>query len=114
MRNRTATGGIARHGDDYYYHVSGTYAEYPGNSWFVSTLWLADWLAAVGDLSAARGWLEWCAARALPSGVLAEQLHPSTGAPISATPLTWSHAAFVASIERYMRAAALSAPDSSA
>ena len=33
---------------------------------------------------------------ALPSGVLAEQVHPVTGKPISVSPLTWSHATFVA------------------
>jgi GH15 family glucan-1,4-alpha-glucosidase len=50
----------------------------------------------------ARAILEWCAARALPSGVLAEQLHPHTGAALSVSPSTWSHAAFVASVERYL------------
>ena len=29
---------------------------------------------------------------ALPSGVLAEQMDPETGHPLSATPLAWSHA----------------------
>jgi GH15 family glucan-1,4-alpha-glucosidase len=27
-----------------------------------------------------------------PSGVMAEQVHPHTGAPMSVSPLTWSHA----------------------
>ena len=35
---------------------------------------------------------------------MAEQLHPFTGEPLSVSPLTWSHAAFVASVERYLRA----------
>jgi GH15 family glucan-1,4-alpha-glucosidase len=71
----------------------------------VSTLWLADWLTMTGRWAEARDWLEWCAARALPSGVLPEQLHPLTGAPLSVSPLTWSHAAYIASVERYLRAA---------
>jgi GH15 family glucan-1,4-alpha-glucosidase len=103
LQNRPPIGGIARHGDDYYHHVSGDYADYQGNAWFVSTLWLADWLTAVGERADARRWIEWCAAHALPSGVLAEQIHPDTGAPLSVSPLTWSHAAFVASVERYLR-----------
>src|SRR5881394_1594445 len=47
--------------------------------------------------------LEWCATRALPSGVLSEQVHPYTGEPLSVSPLTWSHAAFVSAVQRYAR-----------
>ncbi|HEU5314582.1 MAG TPA: glycoside hydrolase family 15 protein [Chloroflexota bacterium] len=111
LGNRPPVGGIARHGEDYYHHVSGNYAHYQGNTWFVSTLWLADWHSAVGERAEARRWLEWCADHALPSGVLAEQLHPDTGAPLSVAPLTWSHAAFVASVERYLTSAPAPAPE---
>jgi len=104
LENRPPVGGIARHGDDYYHHISGNCADYPGNTWFVSTLWLADWLMSIGDREGARKWIEWCTKHALPSGVLAEQLHPHTGAPLSVSPLTWSHSAFVASVERYLQA----------
>lgn len=104
LENRPPVGGIARRGGDYYYHLDGDFERYPGNTWFVSTLWLADWLTAIGDLSGAKRWIEWCTAHTLPSGVLPEQLHPETGAALSVSPLTWSHAAFVASVERYMRA----------
>ena len=45
--------------------------------------------------------LNWVADHALASGVLAEQLHPETGAPLSVSPLTWSHSAFVHTICRY-------------
>jgi GH15 family glucan-1,4-alpha-glucosidase len=104
LENRTPVGGIARHECDYYQHVTGNYADYPGNTWFVSTLWLAEWLTAIGERGEARRWIDWCAAHALPSGVLAEQVHPQSGAPLSVSPLTWSHAAFVASVERYLQA----------
>jgi GH15 family glucan-1,4-alpha-glucosidase len=103
LENRLPVGGMARHSDDYYHHTSGNYQEYPGNPWFISTLWLADWLTATGDRKGARQWLEWCAKHALPSGVLAEQLHPYTGEPLSVSPLTWSHAAFIASVEHYLQ-----------
>jgi GH15 family glucan-1,4-alpha-glucosidase len=105
LGNAPPVGGIARHGADYYCHLDGNYARYQGNTWFVSTLWLADWLTMIGRRAEARDWLEWCAARALPSGVLSEQLHPLSGAPLSVAPLTWSHAAYIASVERYLRAA---------
>src|SRR5258708_17046205 len=45
--------------------------------------------------------LEWVQRQALPSGVLPEQVHPHTGAPMSVAPLTWSHAGFVASCLTY-------------
>jgi GH15 family glucan-1,4-alpha-glucosidase len=106
LGNALPIGGIARHGDDYYHHISGNYGEYQGNTWFVSTLWYTDWLTAVGRRDEARRFLEWCAERAMASGVLAEQIHPHTGAPLSVAPLTWSHAAFVASVERYLTAGA--------
>jgi hypothetical protein len=47
--------------------------------------------------------LQWVADHVLPSGILAEQVHPITGKPLSVSPLTWSHATFVASTRRIMR-----------
>jgi hypothetical protein len=32
-----------------------------------------------------------------------EQLHPRTGDPLSVSPLTWSHAAFVSAVQHYAR-----------
>ena len=49
-----------------------------------------------------RDTLEWVRARALPSGSLAEQVHPITGAPLSVSPLTWSHATLVGVVNRYL------------
>ena len=46
-------------------------------------------------------YLEWCAKNALPSGVLAEQVHPIEGHPLSVSPLTWSHSAFVWAVLAY-------------
>ncbi|CAA9258484.1 MAG: GH15 [uncultured Chloroflexi bacterium] len=106
LGNAPPVGGIARHGDDYYHHINGNYAEYQGNTWFVSTLWYADWLSATGKRQEARRWLEWCTEHVPPSGILAEQIHPHSGAPLSVAPLTWSHAALVASVERYLRVGA--------
>jgi hypothetical protein len=47
--------------------------------------------------------LNWAVDHALPSGVLAEQADPFTGAPLSVSPLTWSHATFVATVQRFVR-----------
>ena len=103
---RTDVGGVARYENDYYHQVSQDVANVPGNPWFICTLWLAQWEIAraqsADDLKPAREILEWVAARALPSGVLAEQVHPYTDAPLSVSPLTWSHATFVATVLEYL------------
>jgi len=46
--------------------------------------------------------LEWARARALPSGVMAEQVNPFTNEPLSVSPLTWSHAEFVMTVRWYL------------
>ncbi|HEY3218380.1 MAG TPA: glycoside hydrolase family 15 protein [Candidatus Limnocylindria bacterium] len=107
---RTPIGGIARYENDYYFQISQDVANVPGNPWFISTLWLAEWYIAIArtlaDLERPRLLLEWCRTKALPSGVLAEQVHPYTGEPLSVSPLTWSHAAFVSAIQHYARTSA--------
>jgi hypothetical protein len=42
------------------------------------------------------------ASRALPKGLMAEQIHPFTDEPLSACPLTWSHSTFVLAVHEYM------------
>ncbi|MGH8069483.1 MAG: glycoside hydrolase family 15 protein [Candidatus Entotheonellia bacterium] len=46
--------------------------------------------------------LQWVVTHASPSGLLAEQIHPNTGVPLSVCPLTWSHAAFVMAVLLYL------------
>jgi len=107
---RTPVGGIARYENDYYFQISQDVASVPGNPWFISTLWLAEWYiataATLDDLERPLALLRWCAGKALPSGVLAEQVHPYTGEPLSVSPLTWSHAAFVSAVQHYARVSA--------
>jgi hypothetical protein len=78
----------------------------PGNPWFISMLWLGEYLVArarnLEELHEALPCLEWCAKNALPSGVLAEQVHPVRGYPLSVSPLTWSHAAYVWVVLQYV------------
>jgi len=108
---KTAVGGIARYENDYYFQVTQDTANVPGNPWFVCTLWLAEWYIATArsmdDLERPRALLEWCRSKALPSGILAEQVHPYTGEPLSVSPLTWSHAAFVSAVQRFARRSAV-------
>jgi glucoamylase len=103
---KTNVGGIARFEKDGYHQVSDNIKEVPGNPWFICTLWLAQWYIAKADnlkeLQEAIPILEWVASRALPSGVLAEQVHPYNNQPLSVSPLTWSHAAFVSTVLEYL------------
>jgi GH15 family glucan-1,4-alpha-glucosidase len=100
---KTGIGGIARYEGDRYQQRS---AEGPGNPWFICTLWLAQHAIAtartVGGLDEAVPILAWVAKHALPSGILAEQLHPETGEPLSVSPLTWSHAEVVATVLQWL------------
>jgi glucoamylase len=96
-------GGLARYENDPFYRVSHTGT---GNPWFVTTLWLAQYYIARAqeekELAKALEILEWIADRALPSGVLAEQIDPTTHEPLSVSPLTWSHATYIATVQEYL------------
>ena len=102
---RTPIGGLARYEDDYYFQVSSDVRNIPGNPWFISTLWMAEWYIAVArsirDLEPALDLLQWTVRHASEAGLLAEQIHPLSGQPLSVMPLTWSHAAFVTSVMAY-------------
>jgi GH15 family glucan-1,4-alpha-glucosidase len=103
---KTSVGGVARYENDYYHQVSQDKENVPGNPWFICTMWLALHQIAkaksVEELSEAVKILEWVDSRKLPSGVLAEQVHPYTNAPMSVSPLTWSHATVVDVVQSYL------------
>jgi GH15 family glucan-1,4-alpha-glucosidase len=105
---RTPIGGYARYYHDYYHQIERDNVDkVPGNPWVICTLWRAQYVIAraqrESDLQEAMDILNWCVARAEPSGVLAEQFHPYTGEAISVSPLTWSHATFVIVVLEYLR-----------
>ncbi|MFZ5813968.1 MAG: glycoside hydrolase family 15 protein [Bacillota bacterium] len=85
-------GGIARYAGDYYFRLV---EDAPGNPWIICTLWLARWYiqraTSREELEPGLKLIRWALDRALPTGVLPEQVHPHTGAPLSVAPLTWSH-----------------------
>ncbi|MES2344521.1 MAG: glycoside hydrolase family 15 protein [Chlamydiota bacterium] len=96
-------GGLARYENDSYYRAN---SEGPGNPWFVTTLWLAQYYIAIAknkqDLEKALNIMHWVADHALPSGVLAEQVNPLTHKPLSVSPLTWSHATYITAVKEYL------------
>jgi len=103
----TSVGGLARYQGDIYQQVNDQYHSIPGNPWFVTTIWLADWYISIAktrsDLVKAKELLAWCVNHSLPSGIMAEQLNPFDGSPVSVSPLTWSHAAFADAVNRYVK-----------
>ncbi|MEW6410354.1 MAG: glycoside hydrolase family 15 protein [Nitrospirota bacterium] len=102
---KTPVEGCARYQNDVYHRQSDSPADIPGNPWFISTLWLGEYFIAraesLQELREAIPYLEWCGKNALPSGVLAEQVHPVTSSPLSVSPLTWSHSSFVWAVLQY-------------
>jgi GH15 family glucan-1,4-alpha-glucosidase len=100
---KTPVGGLARYEADSYHRVS---TDVPGNPWFICTLWFAQYLIARAEtedeLKEALPVISWAAERALPSGVLGEQVDPFTDAPLSVSPLTWSHATVVLVVMEYL------------
>jgi len=102
---KTPVEGCARYQNDVYHRQSDSPADIPGNPWFISTLWLGEYFIAraesLQELREAIPYLEWCGKNALPSGVLAEQVHPVTSSPLSVSPLTWSHSSFVWTVLQY-------------
>lgn len=99
----TDIGGIARYEDDYYQRVS---HDVTGNPWYICTLWMAQYCIATAqskdELKPALNIMEWVCKHSLPSSVLAEQINPFTGAPLSVSPLTWSHAEYVTTMLQYL------------
>ena len=103
---KTEIGGVARYEHDYYHQVTDDKANVPGNPWFICTLWLAEWQIAIAesedDLRPALDILDWTVRHSMASGVMAEQVHPYSGAPLSVSPLTWSHATLVLTIRELL------------
>ena len=97
-------GGMARYQNDGYYRTD---PKITGNPWIICTLWLAQYLIqkedSDEDLQEAINIMTLVAQRALPSGVLPEQHNPHTGEPLSVSPLTWSHATFLTTMQALMR-----------
>lgn len=90
-------GGIARYEGDQYYGRE--------NPWIICTLWLAQCHLALGNRLRCKELIEWCAATAGPTHLLAEQIDAETGEHTSVTPLVWSHSTFIEAVNDYTRSA---------
>ena len=100
---KTPIGGIVRLEGDQYHSFGGNV---PGNPWFITTLWqtqyLIEFLRKESELPDIVKRFSWVVEKALPSGVLSEQLNPYNGEQVSAAPLIWSHAEYVITIIQYL------------
>lgn len=89
LLDNSPSGGAPRYEHDNYFASE---PQYMGNPWFVTTLWVAQYYLQLARNPDAEKLLEWTLKHALPSGTLSEQVEATTGAPLSVTPLVWSHA----------------------
>ncbi len=87
--------GLPRYENDRYLRANN---ETQPNLWPITSLWLAQYAIEIGDEETAQDILSWVQSIMLPSGVLAEQVNPTTGQLLSVSPLTWSHAEYVATL----------------
>lgn len=92
--------GIVRYRGDRYYSEGEV-----ENPWIITALWMAQYHARIAhnveDLELVREYLEWACVHTTPSGILPEQHNFGTNKAVSATPLVWSHAEFVATVHAY-------------
>ena len=87
--------GLARYEGDDYDRVS---QDIPGNPWFVTGLWLAQYYLQTGQIEQAVEILQWCQLHMLSTGVLPEQINPYTDQYVSVAPLVWSQAEYVSTL----------------
>lgn len=103
---KTSVGGLARYTNDFYQSTMHPSPEVPGNPWIITTLWDTQWritrAKTLEELDEAKKGIDWVVSKASSSGILPEQLHPLSGAPLSVAPLTWSHATYVETVLMYL------------
>ena len=97
-------GGYMRSTGDRYFKTS---PEATPNAWCITTLWMAQYYMKDAktrkDLERSYGILRWTKDRSTITGILPEHINPYTGAHLSASPLVWSHAEFVITLDDYIK-----------
>jgi len=96
--------GYVRYQNDTYYTLQEAGSP---NPWIITMLWMAQYLikraVTVADLAEPLELLEWTVSHATESGTLAEQMHPHTREHLSTSPLVWSHAEYVLTVDAYLK-----------
>jgi oligosaccharide amylase len=106
LQVRSNSKGYVRYENDAYYRMQD--ADSP-NPWVITTLWMAQYMikkaTTLRELKEPLELLEWTCSHATSGGVLAEQMHPHTRAHLSTSPLIWSHAEYVLTVDAYLKKA---------
>lgn len=87
--------GIPRYENDNYHRRNP--ALY-GNWWIITSLWLAQYYGMAKQPDRVHSVLSWVKDMTDSSGILPEQIDPTTGEFMSVAPLTWSHAEYIATL----------------
>ena len=103
LHNKQGIGGFVRYENDQYFRDQKAPL---ANPWIVTTLWEVQRKMRQAEkqetLLALAEELNWVTDRMGDLPVMAEQYHIESGAPLSATPLAWSHAVFVETVLLYL------------
>ncbi|AAY80545.1 glycoside hydrolase family 15 protein [Sulfolobus acidocaldarius] len=83
-------GGIIRYEGDTYRRSKSR-----PNPWLITTLWVAEYYLRVGNVQKANEYISWVLDRAVPTGLLPEQVDPDNLQSTSVLPLVWSHSELV-------------------
>jgi oligosaccharide amylase len=104
LKVQTDYGGYMRYEGDQYYMTNKNASP---NAWCITTLWLAQYYIKAArtkkELQQAYDMLLWTKDRTSSSGMLPEQINPITGEHLSTTPLVWSHAEYVITVDEYIK-----------
>ncbi len=87
--------GLPRYENDPYRYTDGATT---GNWWYITTLWMAQYHVEKGNDEKAKETLDWVIAHTPRWGTMSEQINPITHEQISPSPLTWSHAEYIATL----------------
>ena len=91
----TVNGGLIRYENDMYRRE-----KVQPNPWIITTLWLAQYKAMLGNRQEAIKYLDWVTSRATKTGLLPEQVDPETLQSTNVIPLAWSHAEFIITLKK--------------
>jgi len=87
--------GLPRYENDQYRRVS---SDITGNYWFITSFWLAQYYIDCGEKQKALSILDWAKSHALSTGVMGEQLDPTSNEIVSPAPLTWTQSEYVSTL----------------
>jgi len=87
--------GLPRYENDNYRRTNN---DIPGNYWYITTFWLAQYYIDTNKIDKASAILDWAKQHSLRTGAMGEQINPTTNEIISPAPLTWTHAEYITTL----------------